>query len=91
MNMRGRLPMVGHDIRSFSEIRDISVTDILNEDKTRRGRRAQSDQVACCLLSGEVRDAIPLLQVDRIGRNRRRVICLFVFLVAWWGLGHILM
>ncbi len=80
------LPSVGRDIRSFSGLKDVSVSDILTEAKGKRGRRAQSDQVARCLLRNDLREAMPLRREDRIARNRRRIIAVFLLFLLWWGL-----
>jgi len=87
----GPLPMVGRDIRSFSDLKDISISDLLVEAKGKRGRRAGSDQVARCLLRNDLRDAMPIRQEERIARNRRRLIAVFLLLLLWWSVGRLML
>ncbi|MFU8780543.1 MAG: hypothetical protein ACNA71_05905 [Kiritimatiellia bacterium] len=54
------------------------------------GRRAKHDGVALCLLRRDNVHAIPMRREQRIARNRRLLIRLWVVLLLWWGVGWFL-
>ena len=91
---RGRrqsMPLVQRDITRFSSVRDVSRAEILADSKQRRGRFAQSDQVATCLLRRNYASALPVRREMRVARNRRRLKLAFVIVCTWWGIGRLLM
>jgi hypothetical protein len=91
---RGRrrsMPLVQRDITRFSAVRDVSRAEILADSKGRRGRFAQNDQVATCLLRRNYASALPVRREMRVARNRGRLKFAFVLVCAWWAIGRLLM
>jgi len=88
---RQAMPLIQRDISRFSSLRDVSRAEILADGKRRRGRFAQSDQVATCLLRRNYASAMPVRREMRVARNRRRLKLVFIAVGAWWAIGRLMM
>ncbi len=51
------------------------------------GRQARHDGIAMCLLRKDIAHAMPIRQAQRVARNRRMLIFLWIFVVLWWAIG----
>jgi len=85
------MPLIQRDVKRFSKVRDPSHIEMLGDATRNRGRLAQSDQVATCLLRRNYASAMPVRREMRVARNRRRLKVLFVAVAAWWTVGRLLM
>ena len=84
------MPLVRRDIKQFSSVYNASESDSLSDVSWRRGRFAQSDQVATCLLRRNYASAMPVRREMRTARNRRRLKFIFFAVCVWWAAGRIL-
>lgn len=51
------------------------------------GRQARHDGIAMCLLRKDIAHAMPMRKAQRVARNRRVLVLLWIFVTLWWMLG----
>jgi len=51
------------------------------------GRQARHDGIAMCLLRKDIAHAMPMRRAQRVARNRRVFVLLWIFVSLWWVLG----
>lgn len=59
----------------------------MSSDRINPGRQARHDGIAMCLLRKDIAHAMPMRHAQRVARNRRILVLLWMFLVAWWVYG----
>lgn len=50
------------------------------------GRQARHDGIAMCLLRKDIAHAMPMRRAQRVARNRRILVLLWIFVLLWWTL-----
>lgn len=51
------------------------------------GRQARHDGIAMTLLRKDIAYAVPVRRAQRVARNRRVLVLLWIFTILWWIVG----
>ncbi len=88
---RTKVPVVSRDLSRAGRFSSPhSLLDAHSDRDQQRGRFANHDRVAMCLLKREWAASLPVRREVQIARNRRRLKIVFFAVIACWFCGRFL-